>query len=147
LGLDIFTYFGLGCRSVSKIYAPEGYVFDHFIDVLKPWEKLYMHNKWANNYDYHQSVFYLNRISFIDSGFFMMKEDNQISSPLSVIFYEHFSDICILAAELKKMDSQLQCIVSKSNSVKGTILPGLAQKPSLNEYADNIDTIDFLCNL
>lgn len=147
LANDIFTYFGLGCRNVSKLYVPEGFTFDHFFTVIEPWRILYQHNKYANNYDYHKSVYLMNRIPFFDNGFVLVKNDCQIYSPLSVIFYEYYSDITILAAEIKAKESEIQCIVSKDNEFERSILFGKSQSPELWDYADNINNLEFLLKL
>jgi len=147
LAVDIFTYFGLGCRNVSKLYVPEGFTFDHFFNVIEPWHFLYQHNKYANNYDYHQSVYLMNKIPFLDNGFVLVKNDRQIYSPLSVIFYEYYSDITILAAEITAKESEIQCIVSKDNELEQTIPFGKTQSPELWNYADNFNTVEFLINL
>jgi len=144
---DIFTYFGLGCRNVSKLYIPKGYTFDCFFKVIEPWHILYQHNKYANNYDYHQSVYLMNRIPFLDNGFVLVKNDCQIYSPLSVIFYEYYSDITILATEIKAKESEIQCIVSKDNELEQSIPFGKTQSPELWDYADNINTLEFLIKL
>jgi len=144
LGEDLFRYFGLGCRNVSKIFVPNDYNFTFLFENLDEWSKIYNHNKWANNYDYHKSVFLMNRIIFKDNGFAILKEDFNISSPLSVFFYEHYSDICILAKNLEAMKNSIQCIVSNNENIENRIGFGYSQKPILNNYADNIDTLKFL---
>jgi hypothetical protein len=147
LAEDIFRYFGMGCRNVSKLFVPENYSFNHFFEVIEPWHTLYRHNKYANNYDYHQSVFLMNKIPFLDNGFVIVKNDRQIYSPLSVIFYEYYSDITILAAEIEAKSSEIQCIVSNENKIFSSVQFGRSQKPELWEYADNLNTIDFLLKL
>ena len=147
LSEDIFRYFGLGCRNVSKVYVPEGYRFDRFFQIIEPWHTLYQHNKYANNYDYHQSVFLMNKIPFFDNGFLIVKKDSQIYSPLSVIFYEYYSDITILAAEIQAKADAIQCVVSNENKAFYSIPFGSSQKPELTEYADNINTLEFLLKL
>lgn len=89
----------------------------------------------------------MNKIDFKDTGYFILKEDRQNFPPFSVIFFSHYSDICILAPEIYEMKDNIQCIISKSNSLKNVTYFGLSQFPALHEYADNIDTIQFLCNL
>ncbi|NSW44882.1 MAG: acyl-CoA reductase [Bacteroidales bacterium] len=144
---DIFIYFGLGCRSVSKIYCPNNYDFSLFIHVLKKWEHLFYHHHYLNNYDYQKSIYLLNKESFIDAGFAILKESNQISSPLGVIFYEYYSDICILAPKIEHMSNQIQCVVSKENKHFNSIKFGMTQYPELWEYADNIDIVKFLIQI
>lgn len=147
LSEDIFRYFGLGCRNVTKIFVPENYQFDSLYNALVKWQWMGSHNKWANNYDYHKSVYLMNRIDFSDGGFFILKKEDGFFPPLSVIFYNHYSDICILAAELKEMEHQLQCVVSNSDKVDNAIKTGTSQLPLLSDFADGVNTLQFLCNL
>lgn len=147
LSNDIFLYFGLGCRNISKIYVPENYNFARFFLLMDTWKYLYQHNKYANNYDYHKSVYQMNKIEFLDNGFMLLKNDNQIYSPLAVNFYEYYSDIINLAPEINKKTNEIQCIVSKNNEVNNVIPFGKSQSPQLWDYADNVDTLKFLLNL
>lgn len=147
LAEDIFRYFGLGCRNVTKVFVPENYRFDPLYNALVKWQWMHSHNKWANNYDYHKSVFLMNRIDFSDGGFFILKKDDGFFPPLSVIFYSDYSDICILAAKLKEMESHLQCVVSKSDTIDNALPFGTTQQPDLNQFADGTDTLHFLCNV
>ncbi|MBI5540013.1 MAG: acyl-CoA reductase [Bacteroidia bacterium] len=147
LSKDIFQYFGMGCRNVSKIYVPEKYNFDNFFLAMDHWNYLYQHNKYANNYDYHKSVYQMNMIEFFDNGFMLLKNDRQIFSPLSVIFYDYYSVITILAAEINENINEIQCIVSKSNEIENAVPFGKSQAPNLWDYADNIDTMKFLLKL
>ncbi|OFX30675.1 MAG: hypothetical protein A2X08_07500 [Bacteroidetes bacterium GWA2_32_17] len=147
LSNDVFLYFGLGCRSVSKIYVPENYDFDKFFIAFDKWNFISKHNKYANNYDYYKSVYQMNKIGFLDNGFMLLKNDNQIYSPLAVIFYEYYSDIINLAPEINKNINEIQCIVSKLNEIENSMPFGTTQNPHLCDYADNADTMKFLLNL
>lgn len=144
LSVDIFIYFGLGCRSVSKIYVPVNYDFSLLLEAFKKWDQLFYNHQYVNNYEYQKSLFLINKEPFIDGGFIMLKESKQISSPLGVIYYEYYSDICILAPKFEVMSQHIQCIVSKDNKHFDSIEFGKAQNPELWEYADNIDIVKFL---
>jgi hypothetical protein len=139
LGVDIFSYFGLGCRNVSKIYLPEGYdplslasKWSTFSDIIK-------HRKYVNNLDFNKAVFIVNREKFIDAGFMLMKENKGLSSPVSVLFYEYYSSPDDLKHQIALLNEKIQCIVSRHD-----IQFGMAQSPHLWDYADGIDTIDFI---
>ncbi len=147
LSNDIFLYFGLGCMNVSKIYIPKNYNFDRFFLSMDKWKYLCQHNKYANNYDYHKSVYQMNRIEFLDNGFTLFKNDGQIYSPLAVIFYEYYLDIINFVAEINKKSDEIQCVVSNNCNVKNSIKLGTSQSPQLWNYADNIDTMKFLIKL
>jgi hypothetical protein len=139
LGNDIFSYFGLGCRNVSKIFIPEGY---NITKMVKNWEGFsYVanNNKYANNYDYNKAIWMVNREKFLDTGFVLLKESKELSSPVSVLYYEHYDNDIKLDKILKEHSEKIQCIVGKK------YIPfGRAQFPKLWDYADNTDTLDFL---
>ncbi len=147
LGADIFTYFGLGCRSVSKLYVPENYDFTHFFNAIKHFSKIKMHNKYTNNYLYNQTVYLMNNIRHLDNGFVILKEDNDFSSPISVIFYEYYKNIRNLYGYLESNSTKLQCVVTNADGISNSVLIGETQKTKLWNYADNVDTIKFLTTL
>jgi len=147
LGNDIFSYFGLGCRNVSKIFVPEDYCFDHFFEHIEKYNSIYQHNKYANNYDYNKSIYLMNRIQHLDNGFLIVKEDAGISSPIGVVFFEYYKNIEQVKQYILINQEQIQCVVSIENLTEGVIPFGKAQQPELWDYADNIDTMDFLTRL
>ncbi len=161
LANDIFSYFGLGCRNVSKLFIPKDYCFDLFFKNIVHFESIYQHNKYANNYDYNKSVYLMNQIQHFDNGFVILKEDQGLSSPIGVLFFQYYDAIekvneyldlnpPALSAEQaggRVGKDQIQCIVSKSEFIKEAIPFGKAQQPELWDYADNVDTMQFLLNL
>ena len=148
LGADIFTYFGLGCRNVSKIYVPESYNFEPLLEVLHENKELVLHDKYKNNFDYQFTLVIMNKLKYQSNGCLMMIENEGIASPIAMIFYEHYSDFESLAQTLTHRVDEIQCIVSKK-PIAG--IPsfgfGEAQKPSLTDYADGVDTLQFLLTL
>ncbi len=147
IGEDIFTYFGLGCRNVSKLFVQENYNFDKFFKSIEPFRYLYNHNKYANNYDYNRSIYLLNRIPHLDNGFCILKEDEKISSPIGVIYYQYYNNLNHLKKYSTLNREQIQCIVSNNKFIEEALDPGMSQKPELWDYADNVDTITFLINI
>ncbi len=143
LGEDIFRYFGLGCRNVSKIFVPNGYNFDSFFKAIFEYQDVIHYEKYANNYDYNKAVFLMSNFKLLDNGFLTLKEDSSYSSPISSVFYEFYEDLEILKNRLKNEGDQIQCIVS-NNLVEKSISFGQTQKPKLWDYADNVDTLKFL---
>lgn len=141
LGHDMFQYYGLGCRNVSKLFVPEGYDFVPFIKSMDSFDNLRDHHKWVNNYDYNKSIYLVNREDHFDSGTFLMKESKDWVSPISVIFYEFYDDKKDLAQLLKDNESIIQCVVGQGEKM---IPPGEAQQPELWDYADGVDTMEFL---
>lgn len=147
LANDFFSYFGLGCRNVSKIFIPNDYCFDPFFENIEEYSYLYTHNKYANNYDYNKSVYLMNQIQHFDNGFVIVKEDEGLSSPIGVLYFQYYDDINKVKEYIQLNSDQIQCVVSKPDLVDNSIPFGKAQQPDLWDYADNIDTMKFLLNL
>ncbi len=147
LGDDIFSYFGLGCRNISKIFFPKDYSFDSFFENLQEFFPVYNHNKYANNYDYNKSIYLMNQIQHFDNGFVILKEDEGLSSPIGVVYFQYYDDINNAKEYIHLNKDQIQCVVSKPNLIENTIHFGKAQQPELWDYADNIDTMEFLLRL
>ena len=145
LGKDIFQYFGLGCRNVSKIFVPEGYDFDHFFKGISNYEHYINHHKYANNYDYNKAVYLMSDIKFLDNGFVMLKEDESFSSPIGVVNYETYANDMDLEKCLNQQKNNIQCTIGKHKLCSFDF--GKAQHPKLTDYADGIDTINFLKNI
>ena len=146
LGEDIFRYYGLGCRNVSKLYVPEDYNFDQFFQAIYEWNPIINREKYANNYDYNKAVYLMSEYKLLDNGFLMLKEDQSFGSPIATLFYEKYSDEKELNNFLEANQEKIQCIVRENNG-KNEVAFGHTQKPQLWDYADNIDTIAFLSEL
>ena len=143
LGKDIFQFYGLGCRNVSKVYLLKGFVLDRFYEGIFEHGEVIHHNKWCNNYDYNKAVYLLSQFPFLDNNFLLLKEDKEaLVSPLGVLFYEFYEDDEQLRNTLKERESEIQCVVSKKD-----IPFGKAQCPELWDYADGADTMEFLIDL
>ena len=145
LGEDIFQYFGLGCRSVSKIFVPKDYNFDLLFNALYKYKNIIAYKKYENNYDYNKAIYLMSQFKFLENGFFMLKEDSSYGSPIGTLFYEYYTSLPSLQSRLTQEKDKIQCIVSnlkQSNSVYF----GQTQHPKLWDYADDVDTIDFLLN-
>ena len=140
---DIFLYYGLGCRSVSKIFIPENYNLDKIFKASIDWKKLINNNSYYNNYNYNKSVFLLNSEKFYDNGLVILKESKKLGSPISVLYYEKYDSLDKLKKDLDANRYKLQCVVS-NNLVKNSTKFGMTQSPSLLEFADNVNTVDFL---
>ena len=147
LGNDIFQYFGLGCRNVSKFFVPEGYKFDKFYESIDYWSTILLHHKYQNNYDYNKSIYLVNRNNFLDNGFLLVKEDEANVSPISVVFFQYYKNEEDLNQMMLNNAEKIQCIVSKNAWYKGSVDFGQAQTPKLNDFADNVDTMEFLLSL
>ncbi|WP_121067829.1 acyl-CoA reductase [Maribacter vaceletii] len=146
LGDDIFTYYGLGCRSVSKLFVPEGYNFDDFYKAVYKFHPIINQNKYANNYDYNKAVYLMSEFKILDNGFLMLKEDSNYGSPIASVFFEYYTSLEELKIKLEQEKDQLQCIVA-NNFYTNEIAFGKTQMPELWEYADHIDTVEFLLSI
>jgi hypothetical protein len=147
LGEDIFSYFGMGCRNVTKLYVPVDYDLKVLLAVLDRYQYLYQHHKYGNNVDYYRSIYLMNRIPILDNGVLLLKGDNSIASPVGVVFYERYSEIGQVQGELEQRRQEIQCIVSTSPDIEAAILPGTTQTPMPWDYADGVDTVRFLMEL
>jgi hypothetical protein len=139
LGTDIFSYFGLGCRNVSKVYFPKGYDFTSMIRHWDTFSGVINHTKYANNYDFNKAVYLVNKEVFYDTGHLLLKEDSKISSPVSVLHYEYYKSQYAIKQQTELLKEKIQCLVGLHY-----ISFGKAQYPHLWDYADGIDTIEFL---
>ncbi len=143
LGEDIFRYFGLGCRNVSKLFVPKGYDFTSFFEAIFKYQDIIHYEKYANNYDYNKAVFLMSNFKLLDNGFLTIKEDASYASPISSVFYEFYENLEAIQTRLAEENEQIQCIVS-NDLVQNSIPFGSTQKPKLWDYADNVDTLKFL---
>lgn len=142
LGEDIFRYFGLGCRNVSKLFVPKGYSFDAFFEAIFEYQEVIHYEKYANNYDYNKAVFLMSNYKLLDNGFLTLKEDSSHASPISSVFYEYYDSLTEIEKRLESEAETIQCIVS-NNLVQNSIPFGQTQRPQLWDYADHVDTISF----
>lgn len=143
LGEDIFRYYGLGCRSVSKLFVPEGYDFDTFFTSIYRYHPIIEQKKYENNYDYNKAVYLMSDFKILDNGFLILKNDKSYASPIASLFYENYDTLTKLKEHLKTDKDQLQCVVG-AGILDDEIAFGDTQKPSLSDYADGVDIVDFL---
>ncbi|GAB3510031.1 acyl-CoA reductase [Emticicia fontis] len=147
LGNDIFQYFGLGCRNVSKLFIPKGYTFDKFYESIEYWSTIRIHHKYNNNYDYNKSILLVNKTLHFDNGFLLLKEDDALVSAISVCHFEHYESETHLQELIANHQEKIQCIVSKDREFENSFDFGEAQSPQLNDFADGVNTIEFLKNI
>ena len=146
LGEDIFRYFGLGCRNVSKLFVPKDYNFEAFFKAMFEYREVIQYEKYANNYDYNKAVFLMSNFQLLDNEFLTIKEDTSYSSPISSVFYEFYENLEEIKSRLSNDADQIQCIVSK-DLIENSIVFGQTQQPKLCDYADNLDTLAFLSKI
>ena len=138
---DIYQYFGLGCRNVTKIFVPRNYDFIPLLNILKKYDYLADHHKYKNNYDYNLAIHILNNQYYMTNGSILLVESRSSFSPIGQLHYEYYSDENEVREKLRR-DESVQCIVSKTD-----VAFGEAQCPDVCDYADGIDTMKFLQRL
>ena len=142
LANDVFAYFGLGCRNVSKLFLPKGFDLDNLFKAFYPYSHVVEHKKYGNNYDYNKAIFLMGSNELVENGFLLMKEDKSLLSPVAMLYYEYYNDMHTVEQFIDENTEQLQCVVSKKD-----IPFGNTQKPNLWDYADGVDTVEFLREL
>ncbi len=143
LGEDIFRYYGLGCRSVSKLMIPKGYDFDLFFKSIYSYNEIIKSAKYANNYDYNKAVYLMSNYKLFENGFLMLKEDKSYASPIATVFYEIYESENELLSQLEADKDKIQCVVG-NGLLKEMVNFGETQNPKLSDYADGVDIIEFL---
>ncbi|MEZ4942574.1 MAG: acyl-CoA reductase [Saprospiraceae bacterium] len=145
LGRDIFTYFGLGCRNVSKIYLPAGYDFDRLLTALHAYLDIINHNKYKNNFDYNLTLLILNNVPYKNNGCLLLKEDPSLQARIASVHYEYYDTPEQLNAELNRRRDEIQCVVGNMKPDDWPVLPfGQSQEPGLKDYPDGVDVMAFL---
>lgn len=144
---DIFVHFGLGCRNVSKLFLPDGFDPAGILPFFGAYSHLAHHHKYANNYDYQKSLLLINRDIFFDNGFLLLKPAVPLASPVAVVHYEFYSSEEELKELINGQISEIQCIVDEKPLFPGRVRAGTTQLPELWDYADGVDTMEFLLGL
>ncbi|MEM1322060.1 MAG: acyl-CoA reductase [Bacteroidota bacterium] len=148
LGQDIFQYFGLGCRNVAKLYVPEGYDFEFLMETLHQFNELALHNKYKNNFDYNFTLYILNQRAHLSNGCVLLVEDESLHSRIASLHFEYYADTSSLEEKLRARAEEIQCIVAKKPVGSLPVIePGKAQNPGLMDYADGVDTMQFLLSI
>ena len=146
LGYDILAHYGLGCRNISKLFIPKNYNLDLIFGGLYKYSNVMELFKYSNNYDYNKAVFLMSEFDFLDNGFFMLKKDSRFSSPLASAFYSEYESIKSLKKLINDNSDEIQCVVS-NQIIEKSISFGDAQNPKIYDYADGVNTLNFLKKL
>ena len=142
LGHDIFDYFGLGCRNVSKLFVPESYDLLRLKTGFEKHKTIMQHNQYMNNLDYQRTLYLMNQTPLLDIDFINIVENDSLHSAISCLHVERYTSIDDVHNFIIEQKDKLQCIIGKD------YLPfGKSQQPTLADYADNIDTMNFLLHL
>jgi len=146
LGKDVFQYFGLGCRNVSMLLVPKGYVFNRLFENWEPYSVLMNEDTYKNNYDYNRTLLLMNKAEHLSNDSVMIKESTQLSSPISCVHYTVYNNIAEAENFIAENREAIQCVVS-SGVIPNSLPFGSTQHPELWDYADGVDTMKFLLQL
>lgn len=148
LGEDIFQYFGMGCRNVSRLYVPEGYDFDFLLETLHEYRSIVLHEKYRNNFDYNTAIALLNRTPYLANGCIVLMKNDSVVSPIAALYYTTYKDLRDVRTEIDARKEEIQLVAARDGILDLPTLPfGQAQQPELWDYADGVDTIEFLLEL
>lgn len=139
---DLFSYFGLGCRNVSKVFTPKGYPLESIFPHFEHYSNIIHHHKYRNNYDYYKSIYLVNKTPHLDTGFLLVTSTDDLVSPISVLFHQEYESMESLNGILDSKKDKIQCVVGRNH-----VPFGKAQRPELWDYADDVDTLEFLAKL
>ncbi|MFT4594703.1 MAG: hypothetical protein ACI85G_000619 [Psychroserpens sp.] len=145
LGKDIFRYFGLGCRNVSKVYLSDKMSPEMFLATLEDWNPIGNHSKYFNNYEYHKAIYLVEKMAHLDNGFLLLRDEPSLGCPVGVLHFQAYSTLDQMKAEVKIHEDQIQCVVASDKlGIDNSVPFGKAQSPELWDYADGVDTMAFL---
>lgn len=147
LSEDIFRYFGLGCRNVSKAFVPKDFDTDRLFKAFYDFSHVVDNNKYGNNYDYNRAIYLMEKKDFLENGFFIIRESEDLHAPVAVLHLERYQDIEEVKNKLQQNNEELQCVVSQKILNNSVIPMGETQRPRLWDYADKVDTLEFLNQL
>ena len=144
LGSDIFNYFGLGCRSISKIFLPKGYEIKNFFEPIEHFTEIRNHYKYFNNYEYHLAISLINREDFYSNDYLLLRNSEALASPIGVVHFSYYNNLEDVEKSILENTDKIQCVVSNN---KKYLSFGQSQKPNYFDFADGVDTLEFLVNL
>jgi hypothetical protein len=142
LGEDIFLYFGRGCRNVSHLLLPKGFLLTTFFEQIISYSDVINNKKYGNNYDYHKTIHLMNLEVFLDNNFVLLKESEALHAPIGMIYYHYYEDPTEIKSYLEIHHEEIQCIIGHDYQPFGS-----SQQPQIDDYADNMNTMDWLHNL
>ncbi len=141
---DIFSYYGLGCRNVSKIYCVGAFPKDAFYEAQEKYSPIINHSKYKNNYDYNYAIYLLNKMDFLTNNVLISLRSEAIQSRIGSIHYEEFDSLESIRNAINEKEEEIQVVVSKEGGFFRNCTFGQSQKPSIFDYADGVDTMAFL---
>lgn len=148
LGKDVFMYYGLGCRNVSKLFLPRGFEPERLFRIWEDYRPVMDNDKYKNNYDYNSALLILNRTPYLNNGCILLAENPSIASRIAMLYYEFYEGKADLEATLRSRQDEIQCVVTKPGWLDLPTIPfGKTQDPGLEDYPDGVDVMSFLLEL
>lgn len=148
LGHDIFSYYGLGCRNVSKLYLPTNYDFNLLMETLHEFNYLIHNSKYKNNFDYNIALFQLNKVPLVNNGSIILVENEALTSRIATLHYEYYEEVDEVKKALQSRKDELQLVATNLDFAGLNVKKfGEAQQPNLSDYADGVDSLEFLTKL
>ncbi|MCB9226217.1 MAG: acyl-CoA reductase [Chitinophagales bacterium] len=144
---DIFQYFGLGCRNISFVFVPAHYDIKQLFPYFDKYKDYVNHNLYKDNYDYNRTLLLMNKNAHLANDFVIVKEDENIHSRLATVHYKFYENTEEVLDYILDNHKDIQTIVGSTTDEWKSIPFGKAQQPALNDYADNVDTLEFLLKL
>jgi hypothetical protein len=142
LGNDILDYFGRGCRNVTHLFLPKGFELNRFFEAIVNQGNVINNKKYGNNYDYNKAINLMNQAVFLDNNFLLVKESKDLFSPIAMLHYHFYENEIEVSNYILEHQDDIQCVIGRN------YIPfGKAQCPTLNDYADNVDTMKWLGKL
>lgn len=147
LGVDIFRYYGLGCRNVSKLFIPSTMKIETLFPHFEAWKSITNFSKYENNYAYYKSIFLVNQQVHLDTGYLLAVENKELFSPVGVLYYEYYDHKADVIKRIEQEQETIQCVVTNKKSLSNAYPFGKAQLPNIDDFADGVDTMAFLLTL
>ena len=142
---DIFLYYGMGCRSVSTLLVPFGYTFELLIEAFKNKENAITSEDYLSAYRYQKALAAMNKSGYSDGGFYILREHSSFPPPMGVLNVLTYRNVDQINEFIDSNKLHLQCVVNRKFN-NSNIEFGEAQYPSLDEYADGVNSLEFLLN-
>lgn len=153
---DIYSYSGLGCRNVSSILLPRDFSLGRLAAVLSA--STGFNKGYIDNYRQRRAVLTMDGVGFIDLGHSLLVEQRGFPAAISQIDYSFYDSMEEAAEYLDRNDAQIQCVACDSpepflqrradcRPLLRAVPLGAAQRPSLTDYPDAVDVMEWLAGI
>lgn len=152
LAEDLFAYWGMGCRSVTRLFVPAGYAIGKLAAPLQAYP-IEPHESYRNCYRYARAMAGMSGGAWTDGGFFVLRQvpsaSTEAAPVLAEVLYSEYRSPEEVNAWLHEQEHRLQCLTTSASWVvfPRTVGLGEAQRPGWTDYADGVDTLQFLLDL